>query len=136
MRMRGKLHVILGVGFVLALLFDLYAWGGLSKSPTMGRVVTDAASRELALASIYVPPGKAVIEMTGLAASATAYAQAAFAPVEQRLLANPQAAMETLVRDMPVLPRIAYYGVPLLLVAFLLAYWRRPRVLHSMGGRR
>ena len=133
--MRNRLHLVLGALFVIALLFDFYAWGGLSKTPALGRIVTDASSRELALAGLYVPAGKGLVEVTGLAGSATAYAQSTFAGVEPRVLANPAAAMEILVGDMPLVPRTAYYGAPLLLVAFLLAYWRRPRVVRSMGRR-
>ena len=133
--MRNRLHVIFGVLFLLALLFDFYAWGGLSKTPSMGRIVTDASTRELALAGVYVPVGKGLLEVSGLASSATGYAQQAFAGVEAHVLANPAAAMETLVNGMPALERIAYYGAPLMLVAFALAFWRRPRVVRSMGAR-
>jgi hypothetical protein len=136
MRMRGKLHVILGGLFVLSLLYDFYAWGGLAKTPAMGPVVSDAASRELALASVYLPTGRALVDMAGLSASASQHAQEAFAPVQEHLLANPPAAMETVVNGMPPMQRAAYYGAPLLLLAFAIAYWRRPRVLHSMGSRR
>lgn len=136
MRMRGKLHLIIGLLFVLALLYDFYAWGGLAKTPAMGPAVGAAASRELALASVYVPTGRVLIDVTGLSGSAAQHAQQAFASLEERLLANPQAAMDIVVKGMPMLPRAAYYGAPLLLLAFLIAYWRRPRVLHSMGSRR
>jgi hypothetical protein len=134
--MRNRLHVILGVLFVVALLFDAYAWGGLSKTPSMGRIVTDASTRELALAGVYVPLGKALLDVSGLAGPATAYAESEFAPVEAHVLANPAAAMETLVTGMPSLVRVGYYGAPLMLAAFALAFWRRPRVVRSMVGRR
>ena len=135
MRMQGKLHVVLGLLFVLALLFDLYLWGGLSKTPTMGPIVTDATTRELSLAMAYAPTGAALLDLAGLGRGAAEFAQAQFAPIEARVVANPAAAMETLVRDMPWLASLAYYGAPILLVAFLLAYWRRPRVLRSMQRR-
>ena len=131
--MRNRLHVILGVLFVLALAFDFYAWGGLSKTPTLGRLVTDVTSRELALATAYVPAGATLLDLAGLGAGAARFAQSAFAPVEAQVLANPAAAMETLVADMPLLLKLPYYGAPLLLVAFALAWWRRPRVLRSLS---
>ena len=134
--MRNRLHVILGVLFVLALLFDVYLWGGLSKTPSMGGIVSDASAREVSLAGIYVPIGQQLLDLTGLGRSASEFAQQAFAKVEPRLLANPAAAMEILVSDMPTGVRFAYHGAPLLLLAFLVAFWRRPRVVRSMGTRR
>lgn len=131
--MRKRLHAILGILFVLALLFDFYAWGGLSKTPALGRIVTDATSRELALATVYVPAGATLLDLSGLGTSAASFAQEAFAPLEARLLANPAAAMETLVVEMPTWLKLPYYGAPLLLVAFALAWWRRPRVVHTFG---
>ena len=136
MRMQGKLHVVLGVLFVLALLYDLYVWGGLSKTPTMGPIVTDATGRELSLAMAYVPAGAALLDLAGVGRGAASFAQEQFAPLEARLVANPPTAVETLARDMPATASLAYYGAPVLLVAFALAYWRRPRVLRSMNSRR
>jgi len=134
--MRKRLHVVLGGLFVLALLYDFWVWGGLSLHPTFGKPVTDASSRELALATVYVPAGNTLMPLAGLGAAAANHAGALFAPVLPALEANPAAAMETLVEDMPWLARLGYYGAPLLLVAFLLAYWRRPRVVASAFSRR
>ena len=131
--MRNRLHLILGILFVLALGFDFYAWGGVSKTPALGPLVTDVTSRELALASVYVPAGVTLLDLAGLGVAAAHFAQSAFAPVEARALANPAAAMETLVADMPPLLSVPYYGAPLLLVAFALAWWRRPRVVRSFS---
>jgi hypothetical protein len=131
--MRKRLHLILGILFVFALAFDFYAWGGLSKTATLGRLVVDVSSRELALASVYVPTGATLLDLTGLDAAATGYAQQAFAPIEAHVLANPPAAMDTLVADMPWMVRLPYYGAPLLLAAFAVAWWRRPRVVRSLG---
>lgn len=131
--MRNRLHAILGVLFVLALAFDFFAWGGLSKTPALGRLVTDVTSRELALATVYVPAGATLLDLSGLGATAARYAQSAFAPIQARLLDNPAVAMETLVADMPLSVKLPYYGAPLLLVAFALAWWRRPRTVRSFG---
>jgi hypothetical protein len=133
--MRRRLHAILGILFVLALAYDFYLWGGLSKTPTLGRLVTDVTSRELALATVYVPAGGTLLDLSGQGAAAARHAQAVFAPLEAHLAANPQAAMETLVVEMPWLAKVAYHGAPLLLMAFALAWWRRPRMVHSLRRR-
>jgi len=134
--MLKRLHVILGILFVLALLYDFWIWGGLSLHPTFGAPVNEATGRELALATIYVPAGNTLLPLAGLGAVAANHAGALFAPLLPALQANPAAAMDTLVADMPWSARIAYHGAPLLLVAFLLAYWRRPRTVRSAFSRR
>jgi hypothetical protein len=133
--MKGKWHLLAGVALLLACGFNLFAWGGLAKSATLGPVVSDAASRELALAGIYVGLGRLCVDATGTSKIAATYAESAFQPLQARLLANPGAAMETLVRDMPTMIGLAYYGVPVLLLVFVVLWWRRPRVLHSIRTR-
>lgn len=134
--MRRHLHVIAALLFVLALGYDFWLWGGLAKAPPMGAVVTDAAARELALATVYVPAGIALLDLSGLSAAAAMHAAATFAPVQAALLANPAAGMDTLLAEMPLVARLAYHGAPLLLVLFLLSYWLRPRAVHSAISRR
>jgi hypothetical protein len=133
--MRNWLHVILGVLFAAALAFDFYAWGGLSRSVVLGKIATEAATRELSLASIYLPAGSVLVDISGLGRTAATYADEQFAPVQARVLANPAAAMETFARDLPFALKAPYYGAPILLVLFVLAYWRRPRVVRTMGRR-
>jgi hypothetical protein len=133
--MKGRWHMLAGALFLAALLFNLFAWGGLARSSSMGPIVADAASRELSLAGVYIPFGRVAIDLLGLSGFATAYATDAFAPLQPALLRNPQAAMETLIRDMPGGVRIAYYGAPVMLLAFVIAWWRRPRVLQTIRRR-
>lgn len=133
--MRGKWHVVAGLLLLLALAYDLLLWGGLTKVPSFGPVATQAVQREVSLASLYLPAGRALVELAGLEGAAKDLAQSTFQPLEARLLANPGAAMETLVADMPTLPRLAYYGVPVLLLVAGVLYWRRPRGVHMIGSR-
>lgn len=133
--MRGKLHVVVGIAMFLMLVWDLYLWGGLTRAPEIGPLALDATRRELSLASIYAPAGRAALDATGLTAGAAAEASDVFQPLRARLLANPSAAMETLVEDMPSSARISYYGAPLLLLLFGVLWWRRPRGVHMMGRR-
>ena len=128
--MKGKLHVIVGVLFVLALAYDFFLWGGLARTRQMGPLMVETTQRELALAGVYLPIGKILIEASGLQRVAAEHAQSTLAPVESRLLARPSVAMDTMVENLPLHVMLAYYGAPLLLVAFALAWWRRPREVH------
>jgi hypothetical protein len=133
--MRGRWHGLAGVLLALALGYDLLLWGGLGKIPSYGPIATQAVQREVSLAGFYLPVGRYLVELAGLQDVAKSFAQSTFQPLEARLLANPAAAMETLVADMPWLPRMAYYGAPLLLLAAGVLYWRRPRGVHMISSR-
>lgn len=133
--MKGKLHVLVGIAVVLMLAWDLYLWGGLTRAPDIGPLALEATRREVSLAAIYAPTGRAMLDVTGLTPRAAAEAAETFAPVRERLLANPPAAMETLIEDMPSSARISYYGAPALFLLFCLLWWRRPRGVHMMGRR-
>ena len=127
--------MVLGLLFVLALGLDFYAWGGLTKVPRFGPVVADAAARDLSWGTVYAGGGAGLLEMTGLARGAADFAAAEFADTEAAVMANPAVALDTLRERMPLVLKLAYYGAPLLLVAFALAFWRRPRVVRTMQRR-
>jgi hypothetical protein len=133
--MKGKAHIIAAVVFLLLLAYDLFLWGGLSRTGSLGPLITERSQREVSLASFYLPVGRQLTGLVG-AASAAGMAQATFDALEPRLLANPAAAMDTLLTGLPLLPRLGYYGAPLALLACLFLWWRRPRGVHMMGSRR
>jgi hypothetical protein len=133
--MKGKAYVVAGIAFLLLLGYDFFLWGGLSRTASLGPMMTEASKREVALASLYLPVGRQLTGLVGARAAAE-MAQSTFDPLEPRLLANPAAAMDTLLSGLPWLPRMAYYGAPVLLLLFLLLFWRRPRGVHMIGARR
>lgn len=128
--MKGKLHLVAAVLFALTLFYDLFLWGGLARTPALGYLVTQGTQREVSLAGIYVPLGRMLVDNTGMARAAGEFAQARFASLEARLLANPAAAMDTLISNLPSNVRVAYYGAPILLLVTAFLWWRRPRGVH------
>jgi hypothetical protein len=134
--MRGKWHYVAAALFFSALIYDFFLWGGLARMPTLSRVMTDATSRELAWGGIYLPVGAKMVDLTGLKSAAAAHASGVFGPIESRLLAQPDVAMETITKDMPFGAKLPYYGAPLLLPVFVLMWWRRPRGVHMIGRRK
>ncbi len=133
--MKSKLHLIAGVLFVWALLYNFYLWGGLARTSTLGPLMVETTQRELALAGVYLPVGLWLVDTAGVADSAATFANARFGALETRVLANPAAAMDTLLSGMPVGVRSAYYGAPILLLLFAFLWWRRPRGVHVIGRR-
>lgn len=133
--MKRKLHVVAGLLFLTALLYDLFLWGGLARSPGLGPPVMEAARREVSLAGFYLPLGKRAVELAGVGDAAVDLAASQFGALEHRLLQNRPALLDTLLSSLPIGVAIGYYGAPLLLLAFAFLWWRRPRVVHSMGGR-
>lgn len=132
--MKGKAHILAAIALLLLLGYDLFLWGGLSRTPSLGPLITERVQREVSLASVYLPIGRQLTGWVG-ADAARAHAQSTFAPIESRLLANRPAAMDTLLSELPLMPRLAYYGAPVMLLVFLLFWWRRPRGVHMIGPR-
>lgn len=133
--MKSKLHLFAAALFVAALFYNFYLWGGLGRTPELGLLVTQGAEREVSLAGIYVPVGRMLVESTGLQRSASDFASERFASLQSRLLANPAAAMDTLLSNLPFTTKLSYYGAPLLLLLTAYLWWRRPREVH-VGRRR
>lgn len=133
--MKGKAYLVAGILFLLTLAYDLFLWGGLSRTAALGPLVTQGAQREVSLAGIYLPVGRLLLDAVGLGPQARDFAQARFASLEPRLLANPAAAMDTLVSGLPASVRLPYYGAPVLLLLFAVLFWRRPRVVHTIRTR-
>jgi hypothetical protein len=132
MRMKARLHLFAIALFVLTLFYNLYLWGGLARTPELGPLMTQATQREVSLAGIYLPLGRILIDAAGLKQTAASFAETRFAGVRSRVLANPAAAMDTILSDLPASVSLAYYGAPLLLPLAALLWWRRPRGVHMI----
>ena len=99
--MKGKWHYAAALLFLLALLYDFFLWGGLARTPTLGRVMSDVTTRELAWGGVYLRVGSRLVDLTGLRNTAAAHASETFRQIEPKLLAQPEVAMETIVEEMP-----------------------------------
>lgn len=139
--MKGRLHVISGLLFVLVLLFDLAVWGGVKDIPHVGPKITETARTQAPLAFTYIALGELLdASAPALGRFGTDYATQAFEPGFERIKEDPNMAITALFeriwnRELAVV-RFAYWAAPVLLALFLLAWWMRPRKVSLMRGRR
>ena len=134
--MKRYLHVVAAVIFVLLLCDQWLVWGGLGRAPQVGPVVLEAADRDIGLASVHVLVGQWLVRGAGLDESAIDVATARFADVIPGMLANPDAALETATKQMPLGVQLGYYGAPIMLLAALVLWWLRPRPVHLVRVRK
>jgi hypothetical protein len=139
--MRKYAHLLLTALFLLVLFWQSLFWGGATALPDLGAIVRRSAMREAPLVATYMVlgegMGKVVPSLRNLGQS---WADKALAPAKERLLADPDVAMDFIFnQSMNATQRTATRGVyaaPLLLVLAVIAYLRRPRQVRMMGSRR
>lgn len=134
--MKRYLHVVAALIFLLLLCDQWLVWGGLGRAPQVGPVVLEAADRDVGLASVHVLLGQWLVHGAGLDESAIDAATRRFDAVIPQILANPDAALETVTTRMPWSVRLGYHGAPIMLLVALLLWWRRPRSVHLVKVRR
>lgn len=133
--MGRRLHLIAAIVFVLMLGYDLHLWGGLARHPQLGTALQKASRNDISLGSLYLQAGAPLLDMAGMGSSAAQSATDTFGPLLASIANNPAAAMDNLQREMPFGPKFSYYGAPLMLLATLVLWWRRPREVHMIGRR-
>ena len=116
------------------LLTALAFWAGVHNGP-VGPEVLRSAQKEAPLALAYTYAGDALSGALGMRESAAAFAVRHAGAAEREIDALPEAAMDILFRHMSLAVRTAHSGTPLLLLAWGLWLWRRPRQLRTMGRR-
>lgn len=139
--MRKYAHLMLTALFLLTLLWQSVFWGGATALPDLGAIVRRSAMREAPLVSGFMvlgeTLGKAVPFLRDLGQD---WAAKALAPATERLLADPDVAMDFIFgQSLNSSQRMAtrgVYAVPVLLILVVIAYLRRPRQVRMMGGRR
>lgn len=134
--MKGRLHIVAALLFVLLLADQWLVWGGLGRAPGVGPAVLAAADREVSLASVHVLVGQWLVRSAGLDETAIDIAQARFDSVLPDILANPVAALDIANAGMPGNVRFGYIGAPLMLLVAAVLWWRRPRSVHLVRTRR
>lgn len=139
--MRKNLHLLLTALLLLVLFWQSLFWGGATALPDVGPIVRRSAMREAPLVATFIVLGEGVGKLVPwLRDLGQGWADKALAPAKERLLADPDVAMDFIFnQSMNATQRTAtrgVYAVPLLLVLAVIAYLRRPRQVRMMGSRR
>lgn len=139
--MRKYAHLVLIALFLLVVFWQSLFWGGAAALPDLGPIVRRSAMREAPLVATFVFVGEGVGKLAPpLRELGQGWADRALAPAKERLLADPDVAMDFIFnQSFNATQRTATRGVyaaPLLLVLAVIAYLRRPRQVRMMGGRR
>jgi len=112
--------------FLVMLFADLAFWCGVHNGP-VGPQVLRSAQKEAPLALGYTQAGDALFGALGMRQWATGFAERRVGHAYREVEAVPEAAMDIVTRAMSWGMRAAHAGLPFLLVAWGLWYWRRPR---------
>jgi len=135
------MHIIVGILLLLALLFDLVVWGGVKTIPEVGPKIRQIAQTQAPLVLTYMVIGEQLDAVVpALGRFGADYASQAFGDVVQRIKDDPNVAVIALfdsnTNSQQATVKAMFWAVPVLLVLFLIFWWRRPRQVTSMSGRR
>lgn len=135
--MKGKMHIVSGIAFLLVLFFNLMVWGGVKDIPRVGTQIRTLAQTQAPLVITYMFLGEQLDRaVPALGKFGTDYATQSFDPVLQRIADDPNMAVEALFESHAASTiRLMFWLAPILLGVFLLFWWRRPRKISLMGGR-
>jgi len=137
--MRSRIHVILLLALFVSAFLNLLVHGGLTRLPE-GKVFVDSAKRESPVALVYMTLGAWLVSIPGLAGTSEQLAQAVYGPAFASVKDSPSAASDMIENgdfgQAHALARANYWATPLLFVAWLIAFWLRPREVHLTQRRR
>ena len=138
--MKARVHVVLLLLLVVSLALNLLGWSGLCRNAEVGAIVREAVQRESPLIQTYVMAGDLLALVPGVGAAGDALAESAFGGAFDTLKAEPRAALDVLERSghglAPRLLGANTLATPLLFVAWLVAFFMRPRQLATIKRRR
>lgn len=120
-----------------ALLFtyNLYLWGGLALTPTVGKTLREQSSIQGPIAATYLFLGRHAVSLAGKNDASREFAGRRFASE----IADPGSRVVILDRFLAAqnaFGQLAYYGAPLLLLLSMVLHARRQRQITSFGGKR
>ncbi|HVF35807.1 MAG TPA: hypothetical protein VND91_10835 [Candidatus Saccharimonadia bacterium] len=138
--MKRNLHWLLLVALLVALAFDAIVWSAAAQMPGSGIHLYRSARREAPLTYFYMLAGRPLRALPPLRDYGDAYAQHALSGVADEITMKPELAME-IAHGSGSAGKLAtlqwmHYAPPLLFVAWLVAYLRRPKAVHLVARRR
>lgn len=117
---------------LVALFVDLALWGGIHDTPAVGPETLRSAQKEGPLALTYMHGGDWLFGALGLSEWSQAFAQRRVGTAYADVQAVPEAAMDILIGSMSLPVRSCHNGAPVLLLAWLLAWWLRPKQIQTI----
>lgn len=138
--MMKRLHWILLLLFAWALAYDLVVWGAAGRLPDIGDKLRISAQRNALLATMYMAGGGALdAAVPALDDWGAQRAQMALQIGVQRIKDDPNVAMDLIFSQTwnatHGFLKFMYWAAPVLGVAFLIAWARRPKKVRLMGVR-
>ena len=113
--------------------YDLYLWGGLAVTPTVGKQLRAQASLQSPIAASYLFLGRHAVGALGRNAEASDFAARRFPALVADDQGNRQMILTRFLAAQSATGTLAYYGAPLLLVLSLLLHARRQKPIRSFG---
>lgn len=117
------------------LAYNIYIWGGLAVTPSIGKQLREQATLQSPIAASYLFLGRHAVSATGLADRARTRAAKLFSEEIADTESLPQLILKRFLAAQSPSARLAYYGAPLLLVLSLVLHARRPKQIRSFGRR-
>ena len=113
--------------------YDLYLWGGLAITPTIGKALREQSSLQSPLAASYLFLGRHAVNAAGQSAEATEFAARNFPAQIADNESSRQTILTRFLSAQSATGSLAYYGAPFLLVLSLALHARRPKRIRSFG---
>jgi len=113
--------------------YDIYLWGGLAVTPTIGKQLREQASLQSPLAATYLFLGRHAVDAAGLSGRAADFAASKFPEQIADLESAPQLILARFLSAQSASGSLAYYGAPILLLLSMVLHVRRPRQIRSFG---
>jgi hypothetical protein len=138
--MTKRLHWILLLLFAWALAYNLAVWGAIARLPGVGDKLRMSAQRNALLATMYMAGGDVLdAAVPFLDDWGTQRAQTALETGIPRMKDDPNVAMDLIFSQSwngtHAFLKFMYWAAPVLGLAFLVAWARRPKKVRLMGGR-
>lgn len=130
-----KLLAALWIGGLLCLADQLYYWGGVAHSPTVGPIAQERVKFGSPLLAGYVWAGKTATGLLGLDQAAASSVQERMTELAPAIEANPSIAARELQESLPTAKQPTYYLAPLLLLVAGVLQLRQPKQISTIRRR-
>jgi hypothetical protein len=114
--------------------YDLYLWGGLAVTPTIGKQLTEMALVRSPIAATYLYLGRTAVNAVGQADRAREFAAKRFPEEIADDKSSPLTILNRFLSAQSAAGTMMYYGAPLLLLLSVVLHVRRQKPIRSFGG--